>query len=296
MPSAQSGRDYLDSALVYERSGLWDKVQAQLEQAKRAATTKGDVHLELEVDLGFARLAGRRGQRDDAAREATQVYERAVKTEYADIAAQAKNILGAVAELTGDWERATAHFMDALSLDGVSPRTRGKVFQNLGAVAAQRKDFPKAREWFRQSVEEWRSVGYGVGLALAVTNLAAATLDSDDAKQGAALALEGVQLAREENALDVLGIALENRADALFRLGRRADALDTLAEALGLFSNAHDNLRMAQCLELFGAMYVTSEPATAESAWRKALRIAEKVEADWLVERLNTRIAGLQAS
>jgi hypothetical protein len=53
---------------------------------------------------------------------------------------------------------------------------------------------------------------------------------------------------------------------------------------------------MAQCLELFGAMYVTTEPATAENAWRKALRIAERVEADWLVERLNTRIAGLRSS
>lgn len=289
----RGGRDLLDSALVYERSGLWDKVQAQLEAAKKEAAERHDEALELEVDLGFARLAGRRGRKSDAVMEATRVYERAVAKRQVDMAAQAKNILGAIAELTGDWQEATAHFKDALALEGVSPRTRGKVLQNLGAVAAQQKDFAQAREWFRQSVEAWKSVGYGVGLALAVTNLAAATLDSDDPQQGAALALEGVQLAREENALDVLGIALENRADALFRLGRRADALDTLAEALGLFSNAQDHLRMAQCLELFGAMYQNTEPATAANAWAKGLRIAEQAQASWLADRFRTRLATL---
>lgn len=291
-----AGRDSLDVALAYERSGLLDKAEVRLEAARQQARQRRDTELELEAELGLARLAGRRGRHEEASTAAVELYERARTAGYADLAAQAKNILGAVCELRGNWEEAARHFREALEIPGITPRTQGKLFQNLGAVAAQEKRFDEAREWFRRSVDAWRAVGYGVGLALAVTNLAAATLDTDDAERGAELALEGVQLAREEGAVDVLGIALENRADALFRLGRRTDAIEALAEALGIFSGQKDNLRLAQCLELLGAMYKTEEPATALNAWSKALGIAEDSKADWLASRLRGRLDELRVN
>ncbi len=296
MNASLTGRDTLDIALAYERSGLLEKAQARLEDARSQALKRRDTQLELEAELGLARIAGRRGRHDDASVAAGRLHERARASGHPDVAAQAKNILGAVCELRGDWEQAAQHFRDALGIPEITPRTQGKIYQNLGAVAAQQQRFDEAREWFTKSVEAWRAVGYGVGLALAVTNLAAATLDTDDAEKGAELALEGMQLAREEGAVDVLGIALENRADALFRLGRRTDAIEALAEALGIFSGQKDNLRLAQCLELLGAMYQTEEQMTALNAWRKALGIAEEAKAEWLATRLRGRIAEVRSA
>jgi tetratricopeptide (TPR) repeat protein len=291
-----TGRDALDVALAYERSGLLEKAEARLTEARDQALTRRDTQLELEAELGLARVAGRRGRHDDASMAARRLYERARSSSHPDLAAQAKNILGAVCELRGDWTEAAEHFREALTIPGITPRTQGKLYQNLGAVAAQQGRFDEARDWFSKSVDAWRAVGYGVGLALAVTNLAAATLDTDDAERGAQLALEGMQLAREQGAVDVLGIALENRADALFRLGRRTDALESLAEALGIFSGQKDNLRLAQCLELLGAMYQREEPTTALNAWQKALGIAEQARAEWLGTRLRGRIEELRAA
>jgi tetratricopeptide (TPR) repeat protein len=281
----------LARALTYERSGLWQKAQEQFARAHDEAATRGDVSLELEADLGLARLHGQRGRRADAIDMAERVFARAEGAKLGDVAAQAKNIIGAAHEFAGDWSAATSTFRSALAIDGVSPRTRGKLYQNLGAVAALQKDFGQARKWFQESVEAWRSIGYGVGLALAITNLAAATLDTDDPERAAELALEGMDMARQEGALDVLAVALENRADALFRLHRTADALDTLAEALGLNSGARNGLRMAQCLELFGCMYRDSETGTAENAWRKAIGIAEEAGAGWLADRIRGRLS-----
>jgi tetratricopeptide (TPR) repeat protein len=285
---------HLDGGLRYEQAGLARKAIAAYESALTARSTPLE---RAEAQLRLARVHRAECEWDAAVREARVAVRLADAAGSDDLAAEAMNVEVGVYQLRGDLDAAEALAVAALTR-ARTPRVRGILLQNRGAVAAQRRDFVAAQTLFAESVEAFERAGYELGMAIALNNASAAARDAGDPPHALELAEEAAALARRLGAFDILTLAVQNQAYALIALGRADEAEAPLGEVLGHYTATCNVLRQAECLEVMGSLYALrpGERETAERCYELARTLAARVGAHVLSGRVAERLAELAPS
>jgi tetratricopeptide (TPR) repeat protein len=196
-----------------------------------------------------------------------------------------------VHQLRGEFEAGDALAVRALAR-ARSPRVRGILLQNRGAMAAQRRDFASAERLFAESMAAFREAGYELGMAIALNNASAAARDAGDPRRAVELARQATELARRLSAPDILLLAVQNQAHALVILGQPDEAEALITEAVSYFAHSNNVLRQAECLEILGMLnglrpeYRNTAVRCFELARTLAERVGDRVLSDRLAERL----------
>jgi tetratricopeptide (TPR) repeat protein len=213
-----------------------------------------------------------------------------------DIVAEAMNVELGVYHLRGDYDAADALARAALNV-ARSPRVRGILLGNRGAIAAQRGDFAAATALSRDSMDAFEQAGYELGKAMALNNEAAAARDAGDPDRSLALAEAAAEAARQLGAYEVLTVAMQNQAYALVALGRPNEAEAPLGEVLGHYSATDNVVRQAECLEVMGLLYLQKpdQRDMAERCFDLAQRLAEEAGSVVFSARVAGRLAELRA-
>jgi tetratricopeptide (TPR) repeat protein len=284
MPSPTSDRTHpLDAGFQHEIAGQLERAVSSYEEALAAEALPG---ARAEVQLRLARVHRAASRWDEALAAARSAAELALSAGEPDRAAEAMNAEVGVHQLRGDFDAGDALAVRALAL-AVAPRVRGMLLQNRGAIAAQRRDFAAAESLFAESVRQFSAVCYDHGMAVALTNAAAAARDGGNPLRAVALGRQAVAIARGLNALDLLGLALMNQAHALADAGDPRSAEDLLGEAYGHFASTSNVLRQAECLEVIGAMSALGrDDETAARCFTRAHAFAARVGAASLSGRV----------
>ena len=289
LAASLSARAHLDGGFPYELAGVARKAVAAYE----AALIVGDAPLErAEAHLRLARVHSSRAEWEAASRESRTAARLAEQGGSDDLAAEAMNVEVGVHLLRGDFEAGDALAVMALAR-ARSARVRGIILQNRGSMAAQHRDFTAASAFFAQSVEQFQTAGYELGMAIALTNASAAARDAGDAATALDLAERAAAVSRRLSAFDVLTVAVQNQAQALVALGRADEAEAPLGEVLGHFTATANMLRQAECLEVMGELYAlrAGYDDTAARCFDLASTLARRVGARALTERLTVRLA-----
>lgn len=248
-----------------------------------------------EAYIGLARVYRIQSDWDAAIREAANATRLADEAANGDLAAEAMNVEVGVYQLRGDFVAGERLAQGALA-KATSPRVRGILLQNLGAIAAQRREFRVAERYFSQSVEAFTAARYEIGIAIALNNASAAARDAGDFERALEMATLAVNVAGRIDALDTTMLALQNQAHALLELGSVAKAESILNEPLGHYAATNNALRYAECLEVMGRIHEWTPGYTdsAERCYRLALGVAEKVDDRVLAARLESRLVRME--
>jgi tetratricopeptide (TPR) repeat protein len=282
-------RPHLERGLRYEQAGVTEKAVAAYRSALAASVTAVE---RAEAHIRLARIHRTVSNWDDAIREADEAARLAGEAGNGDLAAEALNVEVGVHQLRGDFALGERVARRALEL-ARTPRVRGILLQNLGAIAAQRREFHLADRLFSQSVEEFKTARYEVGMAVALNNASAAARDANDFERALELSALAADVSGRIDALDVLMLALQNQAHALLELGSISSAETLLGQALGHYAATRNVLRHAECLEIMGRIEEW-KPGYLDAAircYQLAAEMATKVGDRVLVERLQRRLA-----
>jgi tetratricopeptide (TPR) repeat protein len=287
MPDA---REILDEGLRYERSGL---VDAALERYWSAADVATNSALVVEAFMRLTDAYRVRCQWDRAIGSARRAAELARESGLTAQLAEVLNAEAIVHQARADFAAAEPLLKEVLTLTN-DERLCGIALQNLGSIAAQRREFEAAEARFEQSRQHFRRAGYQRGEAIALANGAAVALDRGDALLAESLAAQAVTIARQLGDYDLLGVATLNFAEALARLQRYTEAEDQASTALGYFAVAENSLRRIEALRLLAFLYrEQKDDVTARRCYEQALGFARKIDAKQQVEELTAIIEGL---
>ena len=286
-----TARMHLDGGFRYEQAGSTHKAIAAYEAALSASATPAE---RAEAHLRLARVHRTGTDWDAAIGEARVAVQLANEAGADDLAAEAMNVEVGVYQLRGEFDLGDALAVRALAR-ARSPRVRGILLQNRGAMAAQRRDFAGAKRYFAESVSAFQEAGYELGMAFALNNAAATARDAGDPTSSLELAEEAAALSRQLGAFDLLTLAVQNQAYALVALGRPDEAEAPLGEVLGHYTVTANVLRQAECLEVMGTLYALRPEYgdTAVRCYDLARTLAVRVGARSLADRVANRIAGL---
>ena len=147
----------------------------------------------------------------------------------------AQGFIGQIALVDGDTERATAFFEETLALlrqTGSWLKTWSRKW--LGIVAIDLEDYQRAMILFRESLSEYREIGYKKGVADTLCLLAHAAMNQTNFDEAKMLLKEGMVLSRENGFRIEIGghlaafaeLALaQNQEERAIRLFASAEAL-----------------------------------------------------------------------
>ena len=284
--------EHLGGGLHYEQAGMARRAIAAYEAALAAGADPLD---RAEAQMRIARAHFTDCDWDAAIREARVAVRLAEEAGSPDLTAEAMNVEVGVYQLRGAFDDADALARAALNV-ARSPRVRGILLQNRGAIAAQRGDFAAASALFRESMDAFERSGYEFGVAIALNNAAAAARDAGDPQRSLDVAVQAAEAARRLSAYDVLTLAVQNQAYALVALGRVSEAEAPLGEALGHFTATANVLRQAECLEIMGLLYMRKPDGrdTAARCFDLARTLADRVGSSVLSARLAGRLASMR--
>lgn len=291
-PALVGARVHLDGGLRYEQAGLGARAIAAYEAALAAGGTSSE---RAEAHLRLARVRRTMCHWDDAVRESREAVRLAEMAGEEELAAEAMNVEVGVWQLQGRFSEAEALARAALGR-ARTPRVRGILLQNLGTIAAQRGEFAAAEQLFNESVAAFEEASYTLGIGIALNNASAAARDSGDAARALELGKRAEDVARAIDALDILVLAIQNKAHALVDLGRLDEAEALLGEALGHFTATRNELRQAECLEIMGQLntFRVEQRETAIRCYERALDLADRVGDEILRSRVTARLQQLR--
>jgi tetratricopeptide (TPR) repeat protein len=168
--------------------------------------------------------------------------------------------------------------------------------QNLGSIAALRRDFDEAEERFARSGACFRAAGYRRGEAFALNNRGRILLDRGDAAAALDVLAEAVGVALEVQDMDLHALSTLNLAEAYQRLGRLDPAERCLAGAAAHYRRCQNPWRTIDCLRVEGDLALArGTPEPARAAWTRAAELAETLRARVELVEVRGRLARLDA-
>lgn len=218
--------------------------------------------------------------------------ELARKHGHVDLEAEALNAEAIVYQVRGAFDDAVPLLERVLELAGSAhPKIRGNALQNLGAIAAQRGDFPAARVRFLEAADSFRKAGYAWGEANVLNNFARAALDYGNFTLASDMLRSAHGAACRVGDKDLISLSLMNLAEATLGLGDPRQAQEQAEEALMFFSAADNAPRQIECLRILGDIFHAQSMADASvSCWEQALQLATEHEATSEVRKLRQRL------
>lgn len=209
-----------------------------------------------------------------------------------DLEAEALNAEAIVYQVRGAFDDAIPLLTRVLDLVGTAyPKIRGNALQNLGAIAAQKGDFPGARSRFLEAADAFRKAGYDWGEANVLNNFARAALDFGNFKLAADMLRSAHGAARRVGDKDLISLSLMNLAEATLGLGDPRQAQEQAEEALMFFSAEDNAPRKIECLRILGDVFKAQKMLeAATSCWQQALQLATEHDSTSELRKLRQRL------
>lgn len=275
-----------------EKCGSLDAALAGYEQV--AALAAADPVVLSEALRCQARVFHTRSSWDAALGAARQSAAVASDANLHDAYAKALNAEALVHHARGDFDSAIGPLEEILSITD-DFRLRGAALLNLGSIAAQLGDWPRARKRFHLATSCFRRAKDAVGEATALTNYGRAAIDHGNFVVAEPLLADAVEAARAISDLDLLALATMNRAEAVAGLGNLEGAETLARSALEYFVTAGNTWRRVECLRVLGdiAAAGTDVPG-ARVLYDEALALAREIGAQREVELVQARRSALE--
>jgi tetratricopeptide (TPR) repeat protein len=235
----------LADGIRYERGGVVARARECFETITRQAAENPAAAAEAWWRL--ANLHRLRTSWDESLTAAHQSAALAREHGLADTEADALNIEGAVWYMRGDFDRARSLYRRSLDL-ARSPATRAKALQNLGALAAEERNFDEGERLFARSREAYRTAGDARGEAVSLLNIGRLQSDRGFPAVARATLEAAVVAARLTGDLEMYAAALLNLGIALGALGLSSEAEERITTAYGQFTIADIPALRVRCL------------------------------------------------
>jgi predicted ATPase len=239
------GRDWLGQVLVAP-GDLGDRVRAQLLHAGAA-------------------LAARQDEHEPAYRLAADSLRHAEAADDRQLSAQARNLLGIAAVVSGAYHLATNHFQQCLQIwrDLGRPEGAAVALGNLTKATLRLGDIDAASRYADEVLKLERAAGNTRGILLGLECQAQILLARDEVAAARTVLKESLELSRtlgdglgEAMALHQLGLAAQ-------RDGEPAEALRLLADALGRRHEEEDREDLATSMDSVANVVVATHPPLA---------------------------------
>jgi CHAT domain-containing protein/tetratricopeptide (TPR) repeat protein len=245
---ANGVRDRLTAKLFYLAAGIESEL-GRVEDAEKSlrralamldelGIRDGRDRLRIRQSLGAVlTLAGRYGEARAELEEASRIVANDSSLSSETIAL---NALGVLEDALGRHGEARARFEKQLELIRLKPAGReaeaALVLGNIARVLSETGDAPGARSCFEQAIATSEALAFSKHLGYLLTELANLELAAGNVEKGRALAARAVATERGRPEVDpvALGRSLQTEAVALHLLGRPADSLPLLDEAVAL--------------------------------------------------------------
>ncbi|TNE61088.1 MAG: GAF domain-containing protein, partial [Bacteroidetes bacterium] len=212
----------------------------------------------------------------------------------------------------GDLEKATAYAREAVIVDDVAPTTMAQIEHHFYNVLLEVERYPglsfSARIASRRraqkhigKLKKWMKgcpVNFSTRYHLAATAWAAVTTGTaqDDAFQ------KTLELAREDNNLQLQGLTLEHWAKSLFRTGRVGDAAEKIVAATDSYGHWGAATKVKQLTREFRPYLETSAAQTKETSqgslgdlldMETVLRASRAISGEIVLENLLSNLLGI---
>ena len=283
----------LEDGVRYDRSGVSARARAcYVEVTERWRENPAAA---AEAWWRLANLQRLQSHWDDAIASAHTSAALAREHALNDVEADALNIEAAVWSTRGDEPRAQALFERMLDI-ATSPVTRAKSLQNLGGLAAERREFEKAEDLFSQSREAYRQADDARGEACTLLNIGRLQAERGDPALACITLESAVTQSRLAGDLEMHAAALLNLGIALGDVGRVAEAEERITTAYGQFTIADIALQRVRCLlQLATFAARRGEPASALLCLDHARKVATRAELPRELRLIDAQLAALDA-
>jgi predicted negative regulator of RcsB-dependent stress response len=280
--------DELDAAVTHERQGEIDDALVHLRAAESQAGA--DAWLLSEVLRRQAYVHHARSEWETSLDLAQRAATAAASAGLGDQHAEALIAMAWVHVARGGFDVAVPELEKVAALTS-DDRITGLALHNLGAIAAERGDWDRARQLFMESVRRFQAAGYERGVAFAHNNFGRAALDHRNFVLAADLLQQAASSARRAADPDLLALATMNSAEALAGTGEAARAESLANEALTHFTATGNGWRRVECERLLGDLAMQNDRTeAARSWWSSALATAQKIGAQLEVSKLQERL------
>lgn len=196
--------------------------------------------------------------------------------------AKACIVAGVLANMQGEYARATEHCEQSLALYRALGDRQGvaSALNTLGNLAMNQGDFARALQLSEESLDVQRRIGNKQRIAPALNNLGFILIQMGSYAPATALCEESLNLARELHDNLGMGYALSNLGDAAREQGEQAQALSHYAAALPLFQSTGSTDGIAGCLEGIAAVAAArQEPERAAQLCAAASALRDAIGA-----------------
>ncbi|MEO8563007.1 MAG: hypothetical protein ABI601_13075 [bacterium] len=235
----------LADGVRYDRSGVSARARACFVEVTER--WRENAAAAAEAWWRLANLQRLQSQWDDAIESAHTSAALARANALPDVEADALNIEAAVWSTRGDDARAQALFERMLEI-ATAPATRAKALQNLGGLAAERREFEKAENLFSASRDSYRVADDARGEACSLLNIGRLQAERGEPALACETLEAAVMQSRQAGDLEMHANALLNLGIALGDVGRVAEAEERITTAYGQFTIADIPFQRVRCL------------------------------------------------
>lgn len=207
-----------------------------------------------------------------------------VFAEIEDTASQADiwNEMGLIQWRLADYAEASANHLKALELfRAIGDKAgEGRALGNLGMVYGVTGVYEQASDVFQQAVAAFQAIQHEEGVGFACNNMALVCLMAGQTDKALDYAQKSLEIARKVGNATLELNALDTMGDVYLGQGNAEQAIDyfyqssTLADVVG-----KQHGKLTAMLNLGRAYARQEKPEAALAAWRKALALAEELEA-----------------
>jgi tetratricopeptide (TPR) repeat protein len=281
----------LDDGVRYDRSGVSARARACFVEVTER--WRENPAAAAEAWWRLANLQRLQSQWDDAIESARTAATLARDHALPDVEADALNIEGSVWATRGEESRAKALYERMLEI-ATAPSTRAKALQNLGGLAAERREFAVAERLFDASREAYRVADDARGEACSLLNLGRLQAECGEPALAVVTLRDAVTQSRQAGDLEMHAAALLNLGIALGGVGEVAEAEERITTAYGQFTIADIAVQRVRCLlQLAEFAARRGEPAAAQVCLDHARKVATRAELPRELKLIDAQLAAL---
>ncbi|HKP52241.1 MAG TPA: tetratricopeptide repeat protein [Chloroflexia bacterium] len=167
-------------------------------------------------------------------------------------------------------------------------------YSNLGAIAAEKEDYPGALQHFEQSLAMWRELNKVPNVAVMLANMGYLAIHMGDYPRAIALCEESLQIQRDLNETWGAVAALIKLGLALLHNGEHERAIAPLEEGLSIGREGGDKRHLAQALNYLGLAALDDGDYTqAAQFYKESLATYRDLSNAFGIMRTLTGLAGV---
>jgi predicted ATPase/DNA-binding SARP family transcriptional activator/Tfp pilus assembly protein PilF len=184
------------------------------------------------------------------------------------------NAAGVLANDQADYEMAIARLTESLELARSHyPKGMAGPLNNLGLVYRNKKDYAKAKHYFRECLELRSAEGNRRAVAICLNNLGITAEYEKHYDEAIHFYQQSLQIREALGDQRGVGLTLNNLGSSHFEGGDYAAAKHYYQTSLSLQQTLQDKAGVADALRGLSEIALSEHPETAEALWRETLKI-----------------------